>query len=65
MSYTVVFTPEAEAQLIQLYGYIAEQASPDIAAGFTDGIVACCENLSTFFWTDKSHEELRHLLTMD
>jgi hypothetical protein len=26
MSYTVVFTPEAEAQLVELYGYIAEKA---------------------------------------
>lgn len=27
MSYTVVFTPEAEAQLTELYGYIAAEAS--------------------------------------
>ena len=27
MAYTVVFTPEAEAQLIELYGYIAAEAS--------------------------------------
>ena len=26
MSYTVVFTPDAEAQLIELYGYIAAEA---------------------------------------
>lgn len=37
MSYTVVFTPEAEAQLVELYGYIAQKASPEIAARFTDG----------------------------
>lgn len=48
MSYTVVFTPEAEAQLVELYGYIAAQASPMIAARFTDGIVAYCESLSIF-----------------
>lgn len=48
MSYTVVFTPEAEAQLIGLYCYIAAEASPEIAAHFTDGIVAYCESLSTF-----------------
>lgn len=39
MFYTVVFTPEAEAQLIELYGYIAAEASPETAARFTDGIV--------------------------
>jgi toxin ParE1/3/4 len=48
MSYTVVFTPEAEAQLTELYGYIAAEASPEIAARFTDGIVTYCESLSTF-----------------
>jgi plasmid stabilization system protein ParE len=48
MSRTVVFTPEAEAQLVELYGYIAEKASPEIAARFTEGIVTCCESLSTF-----------------
>jgi hypothetical protein len=44
---TVVFTPEAETQLTELYGYIAGEASPDIAARFTDGIVTYCESLST------------------
>jgi toxin ParE1/3/4 len=48
MSYTVVFTPEAEAQLIELYRYIAAEASPEIAARFTDGIVTYSESLSTF-----------------
>lgn len=48
MPYTVVFTPEAEAQLVELYGYIAAAASPEISACFTDDIVAYCESLSTF-----------------
>ena len=48
MSYTVVFTPEAEAQLIELYGYIAAEATPETAARFTDGIVTYCESLSSF-----------------
>ena len=48
MVYSVVFTPEAEAQLVDLYGYIAVEASPEIAARFTDSIVAYCESLSTF-----------------
>ena len=48
MPYTVVFTPEAEAQLVDLYVYIAAEASPEIAARFTDGIVTYCESLSTF-----------------
>ena len=48
MSYAVVFTPEAEAQLIELYGYIAAESSPEISARYTDGIVTYCESLSTF-----------------
>ena len=32
MMYRVVFSPEAEEQLATLYGYIADAASPDIAA---------------------------------
>lgn len=48
MPYTVVFTPEAEAQLLELYGYIAVEASPETAARFTDGIVTYCESLSSF-----------------
>lgn len=47
MSYTIVFTPEAEAQLVELYVYITAKASPEIAARFTDGIVTYCESLST------------------
>ena len=48
MPHAVVFTPEAEEQLIDLYGFIAEKSSPEIAARFTDEIVTCCESLSTF-----------------
>jgi toxin ParE1/3/4 len=38
MSYTVIFTPEAEAQLIELYRYIAS-AKPSVVACYTDSIV--------------------------
>ena len=48
MPYAVVFTPEAEAQLVDLYVYIAAEASPEIGARFTDGIVTYCESLSIF-----------------
>jgi toxin ParE1/3/4 len=48
MSVTVVFTPEAEAQLAELYRYIAVAASPEVAARYTDSIVTYCESLRTF-----------------
>lgn len=48
MTHRVVFSPEAEDQLVALYGYIAVAASPDIAARYTEGIVSYCESLRTF-----------------
>ncbi len=47
-AYTVVFTPEAEAQLVELYRYIASAASPEVAARYTDEVVAYCESLRSF-----------------
>ena len=43
MAYSVVFTPEAGAQLIALYRYIETDASPAIAQRFTDAIINRCE----------------------
>jgi len=43
MTYTVVFTPEAEEQLAALYRYIEEKASPEIALRYTSAIVDHCE----------------------
>ena len=48
MSCRLVFSPEAEEQLAALYAYIADAASPDIAARYTEAIVAYCENLTGF-----------------
>ena len=45
MSYRVIFTPEAEDQLAKLYNYIADAASPDIAARYAEAIVSYCEKL--------------------
>src|SRR5258705_10430439 len=59
MPYIVVFTPEAEAQLTELYGYIAIAASPDIAARYTDAIVTYCERLRTFPHRGISRDDIR------
>ena len=48
MSYTVIFTPESEAQLTELYRYIAAASSPEVAARYTDSIVTYCESLQSF-----------------
>ena len=42
MNYRVVFSPEAEEQLVALYHYIADAASPETAAQYTEGIVNYC-----------------------
>ncbi|WP_044561332.1 type II toxin-antitoxin system RelE/ParE family toxin [Azospirillum sp. B4] len=46
MTYRVIFSPEAQEQLVALYSYVAEAASPAIAAQFTGAIVDHCESLS-------------------
>lgn len=48
MTHRVVFSPEAEEQLVALYGYIAAAASAEIAARYIEAIVNYCESLSTF-----------------
>jgi toxin ParE1/3/4 len=44
-TYSVVFTPEAEEQLVELYRYIEENASAEIALGYTGAVVEHCESL--------------------
>jgi toxin ParE1/3/4 len=45
---SVVFTPEAGEQLVELYRYVAAAGSPEAAARYTDSIIAFCEGLATF-----------------
>jgi len=46
--HAVVYSPRAEAQLIDLFAHIALAASPEIAARYVDAIVSQCDTLSTF-----------------
>jgi toxin ParE1/3/4 len=48
MTYTVVFSPEASADLLGIYRYIEKAASPAIAQRFTDAIVNHCERFREF-----------------
>ena len=59
MSYAVVFAPQAENQLAELYGYIATRASPATAARYTDAIVAYCEGLSEFPHRGAPRDDIR------
>lgn len=48
MAHEIIFAPEAEAQLVALYRYIAREASPDIADRFVGPIIEQCEKLEEF-----------------
>lgn len=59
MRYKVAFTPEAEEQLAGLYRYIAQSASPERAARFTDAIVDHCESLEKFPLRGNQRDDIR------
>ncbi len=59
MIYSVVFAPEAEAQLVELFGHIAVAASPDIAARYTGAIIDFCESLRTFPLRGTGRDDIR------
>lgn len=59
MSYRVVFSPESEMQLIDLYRYIEQEASSAIALRYTEGIVAFCESLSSFPMRGNQRDDVR------
>lgn len=48
MTHRVLFSPESLEQLAELYHYIAQTASPEVATQYTEAIVSYCESLHTF-----------------
>ena len=62
MTYTVIFTPEAQQQILELYRYIAHAASPMIAERYTNAIVTYCEELQTLPLRGILREDLRPAL---
>jgi plasmid stabilization system protein ParE len=59
MTYIVVFSPEAQAQLVELYLYIADAASPAVAARYADDLVSYCESLRTFPLRGLGRDDIR------
>ena len=55
----LAFSPEANEQLVALYEYIAEAASPDIAQNFTEAIVSHCENFLNFAEVGVRRDDIR------
>lgn len=59
MKYKVVFSPEAEEQLLTLYHYLADIASPTIAHNYTSSIIDFCEQLDTFPLRGNQRDDIR------
>ena len=59
MIYRIIFSPEAQSQLLAIYQYIADAASPTIAAKYTEDIIACCEDFRLFPHRGVRRDDLR------
>jgi toxin ParE1/3/4 len=59
MKHRVVFSPEAEEQLVALYRYIAAAGSPGIAERYVNAIVSYCETLDTFPLRGAKRDDIR------
>ncbi len=60
MSHTVIVSPEARAQLDQLYDYIAAAASPDTALRFNNDILDHLEGLQDFPIRGTARDDILH-----
>jgi len=59
MKYRVVFSPEAEDQLAELYRFIATAASSGIAERYVSAIIEYCETLETFPLRGAQRDDIR------
>lgn len=59
MPHTVSFAPEAEAQLLALFRYIAIEASPEIAERYLGAVVEQCEKLESFPLRGSPRDDIR------
>lgn len=58
-TYSVVFAPEAEDDLVELYNYIAEHGALTIAARYTEAIIEYCEGLAAFAHRGTRRDDIR------
>ncbi len=59
MKFHVVFSPEAEDQLSNLYRYIAVATSPGVAERYVNAIIRYCEMLETFPLRGAQRDDIR------
>jgi toxin ParE1/3/4 len=57
--YRVIFSPEADAQLVAIYRRISGKTAPTVADRFTGAIVDYCEKLETFPQRGTRRDDLR------
>jgi toxin ParE1/3/4 len=55
----VVFSPEAETQIVALYEYLAAHASPAIAEAYTNAIIERCEQLGEMPFAGIARDDIR------
>lgn len=59
MNYRVIFAPEAEGQLDELYRYIAGQATAPVAERYVDRVIDYCEGLATYPIRGTARDDIR------
>lgn len=59
MTFHVVFTPEAEAHLEELYTYIAEAANAQVAQDYVEALIVHCEALDEFPYRGLARDDIR------
>lgn len=57
--YAIKFTPEAESQLAELYGYIANASSPQVAERYLGAIMTYCDSLKFFPLRGTRRDDIR------
>ncbi len=59
MPHRVAFAPEAKAQLVSLYEFIAARGNPAAALSFTEAIVTYCDGFAVFPRRGTRRDDLR------
>lgn len=59
MTYRVIFAPEAEDQLDEMYRYIADAATAEIADRYIGQVIDYCEGLAVYPIRGSSRDDIR------
>lgn len=59
MNFEVIFTPEAEEQIVNLHRYITEQAGQSVADGYTDSLIDYLDGFCIFPERGNKRDDIR------